>query len=349
MLALGAACFDSVSLSGASKTLGVGYLCSQLAQGFSAVKAKVVFEGQCGFGDIRDQGELRMKEAIWEGDFVVSVVPREVKGGVWEAGCEIWVARCDLGEGAVMGEGCLSLLILVDGFPHNSYLPFCFLPQAQVALCCKQVLTLGSVGGVSQARDAKWKLGSSGQCLRKCHLSFLVCELHTSGTIPSSLHHVFPAQVWQHPTFLFPTYFNFSSLFLCFSCFSLSFPTPPLPPPSPAPPRFLEQSCLSSCLYQALPSSPWGKTAAEPPSLELIPCLGSRIPSQTHLFPHFPKPCLSTSAPSLQGRAHQAQGPWATSSGGPQSLWARGLWGLLKSPECLLGGCRSSPAPLQSR
>lgn len=83
MLALGATCFDSVSLSGASKTLGVGYLHSQLAQGFSAVKAKVVFEGQCGFGDIRDQGELRMKEAVWEGDFVVSVVPREVKGGVW--------------------------------------------------------------------------------------------------------------------------------------------------------------------------------------------------------------------------------------------------------------------------
>lgn len=147
MLALGATCFDAVSLSGASKTLGVGYLCSQMAQGFSAVKAKVVFEGQCGFGDVRDQGEPRMKEAVREGNFVVSVVAREVNGGVWGAGREIWVARCDLGEGMVMGEGCLSLPMLVDGFPHNSYLPFCFLPQAWVALCCKQVLTLGSVEG----------------------------------------------------------------------------------------------------------------------------------------------------------------------------------------------------------
>lgn len=73
------------------------------------MKAKVVFEGQRGFGDVRDQGETGMKEATTGDDFVVSVVPREVKGGVGRIGHEIWVARCDLGEGAVMGEGCLSL------------------------------------------------------------------------------------------------------------------------------------------------------------------------------------------------------------------------------------------------
>ncbi|OPJ90186.1 hypothetical protein AV530_014788 [Patagioenas fasciata monilis] len=44
----------------ASKTLGVGYLRSQMAQGFSAVKAKVVFEGHCGFGDFRDQWDAGM-------------------------------------------------------------------------------------------------------------------------------------------------------------------------------------------------------------------------------------------------------------------------------------------------
>jgi len=60
-----------------------------------------VFEGQRGFGDVRDEGELGVKQAVREGGFVV--VPREVKGGVWGAGCEIWVARCDLGEGTVMG------------------------------------------------------------------------------------------------------------------------------------------------------------------------------------------------------------------------------------------------------
>lgn len=79
-----------------------------MAQGFSAAKAEVVFEGQCGFGDIRDQGELGMKEAIRRGDFVVLVVPREEEGGVWGAGLEIWVARYDLREGVVMGEGRLS-------------------------------------------------------------------------------------------------------------------------------------------------------------------------------------------------------------------------------------------------
>lgn len=55
-----AAWLDSVSLSGASKTLGIGYLCSQMAQGFSAAKAKVVFEGHCGFGDFRDQWDAGM-------------------------------------------------------------------------------------------------------------------------------------------------------------------------------------------------------------------------------------------------------------------------------------------------
>lgn len=144
MPALGAACFDSISLSGASRT-GVGYLPSQMAQGFSAVKAKVVFEGQCGFEDVSDQGEPGMEEAVREGDVVVSVVPREVKGGVWGGGHEICVAGCDVGEGAVIGEGCLSLPMLLDGLPHNSYLPFCFLPQARVDLCCKQIPTLGSV------------------------------------------------------------------------------------------------------------------------------------------------------------------------------------------------------------
>lgn len=264
-----------------------------------------MFEGQCGFGDIRDQGELRMKEAIWEGDFVVSVVPREVKGGVWEAGCEIWVARCDLGEGAVMGEGCLSLLILVDGFPHNSYLPFCFLPQAQVALCCKQVLTLGSVGGCHKPgmQNGNWGAVVSvsesatfpSWCVNFTHrgqsplLSTTYFLLRSDNTPPSSSQPILISHPSSFASVASPCHFQL--------------------PPSPAPPRFLEQSCLSSCLYQALPSSPWGKTAAEPPSLELIPCLGSRIPSQTHLFPHFPKPCLSTSAPSLQGRAHQAQGP----------------------------------------
>lgn len=90
MLAPGAACFDSISLSGASKTLGVGYLCSQMAQSFSAVKAKVACEGQCGFRDFRVQGEPGMKGTVRrERDFVVSVVPREVKGSVWGAGCEI--------------------------------------------------------------------------------------------------------------------------------------------------------------------------------------------------------------------------------------------------------------------
>lgn len=55
-----AAWLGSVPLSGASKTLGVGYLCSQMAQGFSAAKAKVVFEGHCGFGDFRDQWDAGM-------------------------------------------------------------------------------------------------------------------------------------------------------------------------------------------------------------------------------------------------------------------------------------------------
>lgn len=236
MLALGAACFDSVSLSGASKTLGVGYLCSQLAQGFSAVKAKVVFEGQCGFGDIRDQGELRMKEAIWEGDFVVSVVPREVKGGVWEAGCEIWVARCDLGEGAVMGEGCLSLLILVDGFPHNSYLPFCFLPQAQVALCCKQVLTLGSVGGCHKPgmQNGNWGAVVSvsesatfpSWCVNFTHrgqsplLSTTYFLLRSDNTPPSSSQPI----LISHPS-------SFASV-----ASPCHFQLPPSPPPPPLPP-----------------------------------------------------------------------------------------------------------------
>lgn len=48
----GAACFGSVSLSGASKSL-VLVTYPQMARGFSAVKAKVVSEGQRGFGDVR--------------------------------------------------------------------------------------------------------------------------------------------------------------------------------------------------------------------------------------------------------------------------------------------------------
>jgi len=57
--------------------------------------------------------------------------------------------------------------MLADGFPHNPCLPFCFVPEARVALSCEQVLT-GLSGGVSQAWDTK--LGSSGQCIRNCYL-----------------------------------------------------------------------------------------------------------------------------------------------------------------------------------
>lgn len=177
----------------------------------------------------------------------------------------------------------------------------------------------------------KTEMGTSGQRIRKCLVGMWTWHIGDNPLFsPISC-----SGLTLSPTFHFPTYFNFSFLFLWSGCLSLSFPT--LPPTLTSPSWFPEQSCLSGCLYQALPSRPRGKAAAFLP-LEQNSCLGSRIPSQSQLFPHFPKPCLSVSTPSLQGqahqvqgRAHQVQGVWAISSGGLQSLWDRGLWDLLKA------------------
>lgn len=155
------------------------------------------------------------------------------------------------------------------------------------------------------------EVGSSGQHIRKCplpcwHVNFTHWGQFSPPPISCS-----PLPSPSQPI-LIAHPFSFASV-ASPSHFSLSPPT--ALPNSPS--QFPEQSCLSSCLYQALSSSPWEKTAAELPCQEQIPCLGSRIicfllrkrPSQSYLFPHFPKPCLSTSAPwSLQRGEHQAQG-----------------------------------------
>lgn len=99
-----AACWTPYRFQVPVKLLVLVTYAHKMAQGFSAAKAKVVFEGDCGFWDFRDQ---------------------------WDPGRYRWE-----------GKGCVSLPMLLDGFPCNSYLPFCFLPQAWVALCCKQTLTL---------------------------------------------------------------------------------------------------------------------------------------------------------------------------------------------------------------
>lgn len=78
---------------------------------------------------------------------VVSVLYTErcVGSRLWDLGSKMWSQ-----EGG--GDGWLFSPMLVGGFPHYSYLSFCFLSQGQVALCCKQVLTLGSVHGCHKPR-----------------------------------------------------------------------------------------------------------------------------------------------------------------------------------------------------
>lgn len=238
-----------------------------------------------------------MKEAVRKEDLVMVVVPREVKGGVCGTGCEIWVPACDLGR----GQWCVrdvSLPILVDGFPHNSCLPSCFLAQVQVTLCCFVTgLDSGHSGGMSQVWDAKWRLGSISQHYHKVPPSSLVCELHTSGTIPFSSH-LFPVQVWH----LCPP---FQPIFISHPLSFAPVASPchfPMTHHSTASPLLTHSQSnpvsLVACVT-SFPSSPLRKPSAKMSPLEQIPHLGIRIPSQSYLFPSFPKAHLSASIPSL--------------------------------------------------
>lgn len=179
----------------------------------------------------------------------------------------------------------MSLPILIDGFPHNSYLPFAFLLRHKVALCYfVPGLDSGHSGEMLQFWDAKQKLGS---ITTEFHLPCWFVNFTYWGESP-----------------LFSTYFLFRSDTSCllFQPILISHPLSFAPFDSPynfplSTPSSLLTHSQSKTISMVACVRSLRKPSAKMSPLEQIPHLGIRIPSV--LFPSFSKACLSTYIPSL--------------------------------------------------
>lgn len=223
---LHAACFDSILLSGARKTPGVGYLRSQMAQGFSALKAKVVFEGQCGVGDswlrvgLWREGELGRKGTRWwqwySGRWREAGGQRTGRFGQqglsFSPHTSWWVSSIP---------SCPSVLWHLSTKPTESGVT-CFVLQTAPD-------SVGLVGGCHKPLMQSGN-GTSGQHIGES-LSLLALN-SMLGTIPFLLHHLFPTQVW--PSTLLPilSHSNSSSFSPFASCLTIISYSPLLSSPT---------------------------------------------------------------------------------------------------------------------
>lgn len=157
---------------------------------------------------------------------------------------------------------------------------------------------------------------------------------------------------------LLPTYFLFRSDTLCLHFQPILIPHPlsfapvgspyhfPLSTPSPLLTHSQDNPISLVACARQFPSSPLRKPSAMMSPLGYIPHLGIRIPSQSCFHP-FPR---HASAPPYfsVGMSTESEGSLGILLRKPPEPLSQNPLGLTRSPECLLGGCRSCSAPLQS-